>query len=311
MAKKKLVIMDEELVPTTLAIRKDKKKVSVFGIFLIIFIFAVFVAGVIYLPDIAVYVAEYLDPDVEITAGNDEEVKSDDEEEEPTEEVKEYEIATMSEIVEDNFKIYDVKVEGNILTFSIYNTSSEVINFDGLYYYINLYDSNKKLLQRIMLTDQVVLPGGISTVSYTLDDISTSVISLVVITPDEYPPVNASSTGTGTATLTCTKDYETVNYLLNNNLLYGIQDIFIVPVTDVNYNALYGTYQAEAIAYSQISGVTSTVNINSENSDLEFKTIIMLANVDVSNMSNKVVYDKDTDASVMSFELEAQGYICN
>ena len=48
--KKQIVISEEELVPTTLAVVQDKKKVSVFGMIWIFIIFIIFITGVIYLP---------------------------------------------------------------------------------------------------------------------------------------------------------------------------------------------------------------------------------------------------------------------
>ena len=48
MAKKKqIVINEEELTPTTLAVVEDKKKVSILGIFWLFLIFEIFIVGVI------------------------------------------------------------------------------------------------------------------------------------------------------------------------------------------------------------------------------------------------------------------------
>ena len=61
---KKVIIKDEPLVATTLAIKEDKKKASMFGIIWIILIFGIFIAGVIYLPDLSSYVNNLLNPDI-------------------------------------------------------------------------------------------------------------------------------------------------------------------------------------------------------------------------------------------------------
>ena len=54
--KKQIVISEEELVPTTLAVVQDKKKANVFGMIWIFIIFIIFIAGVIYLPEISAYI---------------------------------------------------------------------------------------------------------------------------------------------------------------------------------------------------------------------------------------------------------------
>ena len=60
MAKKKqIVINEEELTPTTLAVVEDKKKESILGIFWLFLIFAIFIVGVIYLPEISQYINNY------------------------------------------------------------------------------------------------------------------------------------------------------------------------------------------------------------------------------------------------------------
>ena len=60
--KKKVVIVDQELTPTVLATKKEKKG----SVIWILFIFIIFIGVVIYLPDIAVYVEDYLNPQVDV-----------------------------------------------------------------------------------------------------------------------------------------------------------------------------------------------------------------------------------------------------
>lgn len=308
MAKKKqVVIVDQELVPTTLAIKQDKKKVSVFGVVWIFIIFAIFIGGVIYLPTIAQYISDYLNPiPDEFTGGNDNNNQKDDDTQDV--EVTEFKIADNPTITQTDFEISNVNIVNNTLSLNIKNLSKEILDFSKYHYFINLFDDNKKLVQRIMLNDEIIAIDGIETFTYNLKDTTTSIISLVTINVVDYPAYVASKNENGTATLVCTKDYETISYLLNDNKVYAIQDVFSVDSTDANFNTLYGTYQAMATAYGNINGMSSTLNI--VDGKLDFRTIINLNVVDIAKINNKMVYPKDTDAKVMKFELETKDYVC-
>ena len=61
MAKKtKVTIINQELTPTVLAVKEDKKTVSMIGFLWITLIFVIFVAAVLYLPEVSNYLKKYL-----------------------------------------------------------------------------------------------------------------------------------------------------------------------------------------------------------------------------------------------------------
>ena len=61
MAKKtKVTIINQELTPTVLAVKEDKKTVSMIGFLWITLIFVIFVAAVLYLPEVLIYLKKYL-----------------------------------------------------------------------------------------------------------------------------------------------------------------------------------------------------------------------------------------------------------
>ena len=123
---KKVIIKDEPLVATTLAIKEDKKKASMFGIVWIILIFGIFIAGVIYLPDLSSYVNNLLNPDITNTgtATNNNKDNTKDDDKKNTEEIKKLEIASNPEFVMDTFKINNIKIENNKLSYYVINTYS-------------------------------------------------------------------------------------------------------------------------------------------------------------------------------------------
>lgn len=305
--KKQIVISEEELVPTTLAVVQDKKKANVFGMIWIFIIFIIFIAGVIYLPEISAYINSYLNPDVVVPNTPSKDNKKEDDTKDETS-VKEYKIANDLEITEESFKISSFNIENNTIKFKITNLTSEVLELKDEHYFVNLYSDNKKLLQRIYLQD-IISPSSEADATYDLSDSSASIISLVKISEEEYPSHIVTVPEEGVATLTCTKNYEKVEYLLNNNKVYVTNLLYEVNTTDANFNNLYNNYQALQTTYNNIEGVSS--NITLENGLLSFKTIINLSSVKSDTLNLKTIYPFGTDAKVIYFEMTASGYTCS
>lgn len=308
MAKKKqIVINEEELTPTTLAVVEDKKKVSILGIFWLFLIFAIFIIGVIYLPEISQYINNYLNPDV-VTPDTPSDNKNNTTDDDNKTTIKEYVIRENPEIIFEKFKINNIVVYESNISFDIINTSNEILELANYNYFINLYDQNKKLLQRLMLRDEVVSPNETLKVTFSLTDSNVYSLTIISISKDNYPAYVATADENNMATLTCTKDYEKVDYLLNNNKVYAISLLYEVGVDDANFNTLYGTYQAMQVAYNSIEGVSSS--IETINNVLSFRTIINLNTFGDEKINLKTFYPKDTDAKVMNFELTSMGYTC-
>lgn len=308
---KKVIIKDEPLVATTLAIKEDKKKASVFGIVWIILIFGIFIAGVIYLPDLSSYVNNLLNPDITNTgtATNNNKDNTKDDDKKNTEEIKKLEIASNPEFVMDTFKINNIKIENNKLSIDIVNTTNKLLDMSTLNYFIVLYDANNKLLQRIMIDEATIGENGTLNVKYNLSETSASIISVLPIKEEEYPAFTATVDENNSGKLICKSGYETVTYLLNTNKVYAIQDIYEVSSNEAEFSTLYSTYQALSTTYNVIEGISSSVDL--ENNVLYFRTIINLNTYKEGNLKLKTIYKKDTDAKVMKFELEASGYTCS
>ena len=207
MAKKKqIVINEEELTPTTLAVVEDKKKVSILGIFWLFLIFAIFIVGVIYLPEISQYINNYFNPDV-VTPDTPSDNKNNTTDDDNKTTIKEYVISDKPEIIFEKFKINNIVVYESNISFDIINTSNEILELANYNYFINLYDQNKKLLQRLMLRDEVVSPNETLKVTFSLTDSNVYSLTILSISKDNYPAYVATADENNMATLTCTKDY--------------------------------------------------------------------------------------------------------
>lgn len=310
MAKKKMIVVDydKELTPVTLAVKEDKKKASIFGIVWIVLIFGIFILGVIYLPDIASFVNNYFNPDVVTpSGGNNNKNNGSDDTNNDNEKIKEYVISDNLEIIFDSFKINNIKKENNKISMDIVNTSNEILDLSKDNYFINMYSEGKKLLKRVMLGDVIVSVGSTYTVSYDIDE-NVYMLSIYNLSKKDYPAYVVTSDESNMGTLTCTKEYEKIDYLTNNNKVYAINLLNEVSSSDTNFNTLYATYQAMKNTYDNVEGISSSLEVI--NNVLTFRNIINLNVVLDGSINLKSYYPKDTDAKVIYFEMTSMGYTC-
>lgn len=310
MAKKKMIVVDydKELTPVTLAVKEDKKKASIFGIVWIVLIFGIFILGVIYLPDIASFVNNYFNPDVVTpSGGNNNKNNGNDDVNSDDEKIKEYVISDNLEIIFDSFKINNIKKENNKISMDIVNTSNEILDLSKDNYFINMYSEGKKLLKRVMLGDVIVSVGSNYTVSYDIDD-NVYMLSIYNLSKKDYPAYVVTSDESNMGTLTCTKEYEKIDYLTNNNKVYAINLLNEVSSSDTNFNTLYATYQAMKNTYDNVEGISSSLDVI--NNVLTFRSVINLNVVLDGSINLKSYYPKDTDAKVIYFEMTSMGYTC-
>lgn len=310
MAKKKMIVVDydKELTPVTLAVKEDKKKASIFGIVWIVLIFGIFILGVIYLPDIASFVNNYFNPDVVTpSGGNNNKNNGNDDVNSDDEKIKEYVISDNLEIIFDSFKINNIKKENNKISMDIVNTSNEILDLSKYNYFINMYSEGKKLLKRVMLGDVIVSVGSTYTVSYDIDD-NVYMLSIYNLSKKDYPAYVVTSDESNMGTLTCTKEYEKIDYLTNNNKVYAINLLNEVSSSDTNFNTLYATYQAMKNTYDNVEGISSSLDVI--NNVLTFRSVINLNVVLDGSINLKSYYPKDTDAKVIYFEMTSMGYTC-
>ena len=310
MAKKKMIVVDydKELTPVTLAVKEDKKKASIFGIVWIVLIFGIFILGVIYLPDIASFVNNYFNPDVVTpSGGNNNKNNGNDDVNSDDEKIKEYVISDNLEIIFDSFKINNIKKEISKISMDIVNTSNEILDLSKDNYFINMYSEGKKLLKRVMLGDVIVSVGSTYTVSYDIDD-NVYMLSIYNLSKKDYPAYVVTSDESNMGTLTCTKEYEKIDYLTNNNKVYAINLLNEVSSSDTNFNTLYATYQAMKNTYDNVEGISSSLDVI--NNVLTFRSVINLNVVLDGSINLKSYYPKDSDAKVIYFEMTSRGYTC-
>lgn len=308
MAKKKknIVIVDEELKPTVLA-NLAPKKISLLGLLLL---FVLFGATIFYLPDISNYINAYLKGKTSVNTpvtsnpGSDEEGKNPDT---PVTEIEEYPYTADLVIDVDNFSLNNFLITNNELSITIKNNKTTTLNLNDYKYFLHLYNADNTLLQRIMFDDILVSSQGTDTISYSLNDSNIAYFTFYEIKEEDYPSYNLEANDDGEATLVCTKEERTVNYLFKENKLYALEDVILTNTQNPDYANLFLSYQTKMEEYNKINGVESTLEL--ENGVLKFFTAMDLNTLKTTKV-NEITYSKDTDAKVVYFELSSKGYNC-
>lgn len=297
--KEKVVIIDEELRPTVLATIEEKKS-SVLGI---IVLFAIFLAIVYYLPEITSLYEKYiLKVDVNPPVQKPQE---DDPLAEPGE-VTQYPFETNMSIALEGFTINNIAYSNNTFIFNIVNTSQAIVDLDKNNYYLEVFVS-ETLVKRIKLEDQIKV-GETKSYSYTISGL-TSITYLTVekITTEDYPIPTLTDEGNGVTSLICENDGDTISYKFLTDELYEITHSATIQKIDFDYNNLVIKYQSLHQSYTQ-AGITSSLTDSGEY--VTFNATIDLNKITVLNIDNKNLYEKDTSAKIVNFEVESRGYTC-
>lgn len=306
---KKVVIVDEELTPTVLATKKVKRGSLIW----LIIIFAAFIVAAIYLPEITAYVNERFNLGIEIpeeiTSNNND---NQEDAEEEAEKLQKYQLTNELSFTVDDLTLSNFIVANNKISFNIKNNSTENIDLSQKNYYLNLYNTdtegNDTLLFRIKVSDNIISANNKINLSYDVTTMAISEVAFLEITQEEIPAYVVSTDDSGNGVMRCLKGYETVTYSFNNNQVNTILDNYTIPLTDANINVYQSTYQVLASTYNNISGITS--NVSTDETNLYFITNINLRTIIENTFNNEIYYPLNTDAKIIKFELEAQGFTC-
>lgn len=204
----------------------------------------------------------------------------------------------------NNFTLYDFNLSKDSITYKV--KTSNTLSLDASNYYLILEKDNKKLYT-IKLIGEV---NGelINTFKFNipLDDVIEVKGYIKVINDNEYPDFVLSSDETGMASLICSKDMDTYEYMFNNNLLMNIKQTYIYNEEDSD--EYYKQYEGYTL-------IMDRININGGTSSLEetFDGFIFKTDIDLNMFQEKInanYYSINTKSNKINFEMKAKGYDC-
>lgn len=315
MAKKKIKnikLEQDELKPTTIGIFENRKKSSI-GIFIILTIFVLFI---FFLPEISEKIDLYLHPKVVMPSGGKKPVTPTPDPTPDDDENKnslhnfgtDLKIET-EDIIVDNFTL---DIETSILTFNVTNNTDGTLKPEDLNYYLELYNSEQTLMERVKITGDTALNSKLSqTLTKKIKTDSASSLGLIGLTKktiNDYNSVSINTNEDGSAALVCTRDHEKVTYKFLNNALREVTSEVSYMTTDENYLEVFEDNKNKSNTYNSRTGVVSTLFEYSEGYNIT-------TNVNLNEANRLYIFNADTfkvgtEPKVVKFEMEAQGFEC-
>ena len=318
MAKKKyknFKVEQDELKPIAIGAFESRKKTSI-GTFIIL---TIFILAVIFLPQLSEVINEYLNPPannpVNPVNPNNPATPEEPEEDDNNEDETFYEYVPNLKIEREEVIVSNINIDitSSTLTYSVTNNTTSYQDMEELNYYIEIYNEDRTLLERVKLVSPGLLAGGaFENYSRVLDASTASTTGYLVLVQKnttDYPEVTLSTNANGSAQMVCTNSHETVTYDFDNNALKSVTSVIEYLSTDANYTEIYSNYQTLAETYNTTTGITSTFI----NSTLGFNitTIVDLEDASRTFIFNADTFGLDTEPKVVSFEMEALGFDCN
>ncbi len=216
-------------------------------------------------------------------------------------------------ITENKFNLSDFGVSNNTLTFKITNVGGDVDYFKKHNYFVELFDNDKTLLQRIKF-DGVTI-NKTRTITLSLDVTSFTKISLVEKDVKDYPIV-VLKTVNETPTLTCQNKDLKVIYTFSSdeiNKLKTIETNYSYAYSNKDYEQMLSRYETYAKSYNSLGGAKAT--LIPINTGFTFKVNIDLTVIPTasytSTFTDKYYYSLDTEAKIVAFELETSCFSGN
>ena len=313
MAKKKnenIVITDKELTPTIIGKLDIKQKSPV----LLIFLFIIFIAVAIFLPDITNYVNSLLNGEklnkTNITNNN---LEKKEDTETLEEEITYYDYASDLEITYEAFTMSNILLSENKIYFDLNNNTNKEINLEDNKYFLEIYSSDTTLIQRIKISYGVLAEHSMNSYNYDLDEnVSNNIAKLVITTKTEndYPEVNLNKSEDGSSILACKKGYEEITYTFVNSYLVSINSIINYPFSNTGeYITNLNNYQVMAATYNNYEGVSAT--LVQLDTGFTYTALIDLRVADITLLENNNYYKYKTEAKSVKFETESNGFICS
>ncbi len=310
---KNFKLEQEELKPMTIGVFESRKKSSV-GIFIIL---SIFILLVLFLPQLSTQFNKYFgkEPDLPNPGGAVDPIVPPDPDSDDEDDFYStfYDFGTDLKIDRDDISIGSFEISNeNILSFNIINNADSDITLTNLNYYLELYNEDHTLLERIKLVGGTIDVNSSRDYDRELNFSDTSQIAAVVfakLEAKDYTPININNDADGKGSLVCSRPHEKVTYNFVNNKLKDITSEISYTQADVDYAEVYQRYSNQSTIYNGRPGIAST--FLQYNDTFSVSTTVDLSEANRTTIYNADSFSLDTEAKVVNFEMEAQGFDCD
>ncbi len=301
----------EELIPSVIGIIDDKEKSN----WPLIVIFILFIGFVVGLPSITNYLNGENKNNEKITSDEKKPNQTTDDE---IEDIQFYNFSETKSVNVEGISFQEFRLEEKQIYFIVTNNSESKNYLVTHKLYLELYDKDKMLLQRIKLPSENLSKGNSQNYSFDLNIAKDQIVQfrLEEKMENDYPAIDLEKENDNTYLLTCTKNEEKITYQFNEEQkLQKITDVFNYSSSKADYSKFLTDYRQMASKYNALEGVTS--NIVEVATGFTSTTTIDLSKVDFKDrviqntLNNVAYYGKDTEGKVVFFELSAMNYKCS
>ena len=306
---KNIKLEQNELTPTAIGIFESRRKSSI-GTVLIL---GIFILAVIFLPDISEYVNKYINQTPgttpnPTTPNNKPNTPPKDNDDNFTAFVDNLKI-TNDDITISNFVIDEVNLT---ISYDVTNNLNNSENMEALNYYLEIYNTEQTLIERVKLANEITLSNGAFTTfkrNITTESATTiGFIAIIKKTINDYPLVELTNNEGGIGSMVCSNAHEKVTYKFNEEKLKEVTHEASYLNTEANYQTLYEANKLKANNYNSKLGIASTFFEHEKGYNIT--TIVNLNEIDRTYIFNADSFKLDTEPKVVKFEMEAQGFKC-
>lgn len=211
----------------------------------------------------------------------------------------------------NNLNLTNITLSNQTITYNL-KARNNILNLDNNNYYLEIYGSNKNLLEKIKLSGN--LTSNLEERTFTFQDLRfNSGISyygkLIILKDEEYEDIILSTDESGIASITCKKSGDKYEYIFENYLLKRINHTF--TYTDTSNLDFYLTlFKEYTNLTNNINSLGSTASINENNEGFIFVANLDLENLE-NNLNNSYYYSFNKQAKIINYDMKLEGFICN
>lgn len=308
---KNIKLEQTELTPTTIGMFESRRKSSIGTVIIL----GIFILTVIFLPNISEYVNKYLNPTPSSSNKPSSPGKKPTVPDAPDDDDDNF-VAFIDnlKVTNDDITVSNFVIDVTNLTISydITNNSNKSENIEELNYYLEIYNQEQTLIERVKLADEQTLNSGafINTKRTITSESATTIgyISIIKKNISDYPMYELKNSENGNGSLVCSNAHEKVTYKFYEEKLKEVTHESSYLKTENNYQSLYETNKVKSNTLNSKLGISST--FFEYESGYNITTIVNLNETERTYIFNADSFKLETEPKVVKFEMEAQGFKC-
>lgn len=213
-----------------------------------------------------------------------------------------------------NIQVSNVAIVENTISYNIKSTNE--INLNAGNYYFEIYGSNHNFLERFKLNGNLITSLEERTFTFNnfrFNSGSQYFGKIVELTEDDYSEIVLNSDESGIASITCTDEHNTFEYIFDNYKLKNIKHQYMYNNTE-DINLYLEEFQKYSNKSTFINGLKDNSSVTEEidygfrftaNIDLNVITKEKLATAD-----NIYYYELDKLAKIINYDMKVEGFSC-